>query len=83
MLFSIQAILLSRSGSRRQLSIDNHNRQRGSDEPHAPLLLEGDDVTEEGEVVIGGKEGDQADHDAAGDLKQATGLEPEAGRGWA
>jgi hypothetical protein len=34
------SILLSTSGSRRQLSIDNHNRQRGKDESDAPLLVE-------------------------------------------
>ena len=62
---SIKASFLSCSGSRRQLSIRKNERQRGSDEPHAPLLLELDGAAGEGDVVIGGKQGDQGDHGAA------------------
>jgi hypothetical protein len=40
--FSDSAILLSTSGSRRQLSVDKNNRQRGNDAPDAPLLIEGE-----------------------------------------
>ena len=46
---------------------DNHCRQRGSDEGDAPLLLEADTAAEGGDVVIRGKECDQAeDHSPAG-----------------
>jgi hypothetical protein len=45
------------------LSIDNHCRHRGNDEKDSPLLLETDTAAEGGDVVIGGKECDQAkDH---------------------
>ena len=57
-------IRLSLSGSRRQLSIDKNERKRDNDEPDAPLLLEGDDVAGEVDVVIGGEEGHRADRDA-------------------
>jgi hypothetical protein len=40
------------------LSIDNNNRHRGSDEGDSPLLLELEAAAEEGDVVIGGIEGD-------------------------
>jgi hypothetical protein len=51
----------------RQLRIDNHCRHRGSDEGDAPLLLEADTAAEGGDVVIGGKECDQAkDHSPTG-----------------
>jgi hypothetical protein len=62
--FSSQISRRSASGSRRQLSIDKNERKRDSDEPDAPLLLEGEDVAGEVDVVIGGEEGHQADHDA-------------------
>jgi len=49
------------------LSIDNHCRHRGNDEKDSPLLLETDVVAEGGDVVIGGKQSDQAeDHSPAG-----------------
>jgi hypothetical protein len=51
----------------RQLRIDNHCRHRGSDEGDAPLLLEADTAAEGGDVVIRGKECDQAkDHSPTG-----------------
>jgi hypothetical protein len=51
----------------RQLRIDNHCRHRGSDEGDAPLLLEADTAAEGGDVVIRGKECDQAkDHPPTG-----------------
>jgi hypothetical protein len=56
---------ISRTG--RQLRVDKNCRHRGSDEGDAPLLLEADAAAEGGDVVIGGKECDQAkDHSAAG-----------------
>jgi hypothetical protein len=51
----------------RQLRVDKNCRHRGKDEGDAPLLLEGDAAAEGGDVVIGGKECDQAkDHSPAG-----------------
>jgi hypothetical protein len=41
------------------LSVDKKERQRGSDAGDSPLLGDWDGVAEEGEVVIGGEEGDQ------------------------
>ena len=56
---------ISRTG--RQLRVDNHCRHRGSDEGNAPLLLEADAAAEGGDVVIRGKESDQAkDYSPAG-----------------
>jgi hypothetical protein len=43
------------------LSIDNHCRHRGNDENDPPLLLELEAVAGEGDVVIGGEQGDQAE----------------------
>jgi hypothetical protein len=64
------SISLSIAGSRRQLSVCNHKRHRGNDEPDAPLLgdLEGG-ICREGDVGIGGKQGDEGDHDAAQGLE--------------
>jgi hypothetical protein len=76
---NLAVIRVSKSGSRRQLSIDKNCRQRGSDENDAPLPLERDASAEGGDVVIGREQGNQA-NDQAGD-----GLEPaepiEAGPG--
>jgi hypothetical protein len=57
---------ISRTG--RQLRVDNHCRHRGSDEGDAPLLLEADVVTGDGDVVIGGIQGDQAEDQTAASL---------------
>ena len=57
------------------MSICKNKRQRGSDEPHAPLLLELEGTTGEGDVVIGGEEGDQGDHGAAGGFQQALAIQ--------
>jgi hypothetical protein len=57
------------------LSIDNHKRQRGSDEPDAPLLLEGDGAANGGDVVIGGEERNQGDDDAGRGFQQALAIE--------
>jgi hypothetical protein len=35
------------------LSIDKNNRQRGKDEPNAPLLVELDAAAEEVDMVVG------------------------------
>jgi hypothetical protein len=65
--FLICSVSLSISRTGRQLSIDKNCRHRGNDEKDSPLLLETDAAAEGGDVVIGGKESDQAkDHSAAG-----------------
>jgi hypothetical protein len=72
------------------LSIDKNCRHRGSDEGDAPLLGDGDVAPGEGEVVIGGKEGDQAEGEAADGLGETEAIEGgsveaepvEAGPGW-
>ena len=56
------------------MSIDKNNRQRGSDEPDALLLVEGDDSTEDVDVVIGAVESNKADHQAADQLDAALGI---------
>ena len=58
--FSSCILRCSAAGSRRQLSIRKNERKGGSDEPDAPLLLERELAVGEGDVVIGGKERDQA-----------------------
>jgi hypothetical protein len=59
------------------LSIDKNDRHRGSDEGDAPLLGDGDVAPCEGEVVIGGEEGDQAKSEAADGLGEAEPIETE------
>jgi hypothetical protein len=61
------------------LSVDNHKRHRGNDEPDAPLLGELEaGAGGEGDVVIGGEQGDQGDHDAGECLDQALAIEAAA-----
>ncbi|MCS5694233.1 hypothetical protein NZK33_19970 [Cyanobium sp. FGCU-6] len=64
------------------MSIDSHNRHRGSDAPDAPLLreLEGG-AGGEGDVVIGGEQGDQAHHEAGEYLEIAPKIEAAAPTG--
>ncbi|MGA1304725.1 MAG: hypothetical protein ACO3ZD_11850 [Cyanobium sp.] len=57
------------------MSIDKNQRQRGSDEPDAPLLLEGDGAANGGDVVIGGEERNQGDHGAGGGFQQTLAIE--------
>jgi hypothetical protein len=57
------------------LSIDKNCRQRGSDERDSPLLLERDAAAEDGDVVIGGEESDQAEHETAQGLDEAQAIE--------
>jgi len=71
------AILLSTSGSRRQLSIDKNNRQRGNDAPDAPLLLKLDSGWAEVDVVIGGIQSNQANHQATQELNPGGTVESE------
>jgi major membrane immunogen (membrane-anchored lipoprotein) len=56
------------------LSIDSHNRQRGSDEPDASLLVEGDNSAEEVDVVIGAVKSNQANNKAADELEAALSI---------
>ena len=74
-LSSIRLVRASISCTGRQLSVDKNERQRGSDAGDTPLLGDWDGVAEEGEVVIGGEEGDQGDHGAGGGLQQALAIE--------
>jgi hypothetical protein len=46
------------------------------------LLLERDAAAEGGDVVIGGKEGDQAEGDAAEHLEHAEEVEAQPAAGW-
>jgi hypothetical protein len=57
------------------LSIDKNDRHRGSDEGDAPLLGDGDVAPGEGEVVIGGEEGDQAEGKASEGLGEPEAVE--------
>jgi hypothetical protein len=69
------AISISISRTGRQLSIDNHCRHRGSDKKGSPLLLEREACAGEGDVVIGGEQGDQAEQQAADGLDEAEPIE--------
>ncbi|MFZ9754200.1 MAG: hypothetical protein ACO3B3_11700 [Cyanobium sp.] len=80
----------SKSGSRRQFSnccaeafgYDKNCRHRGSDASDSPLLLEVDGAADDGDVVIGGEQGDQAENKATDGLGEAETVEaepPEAG----
>jgi hypothetical protein len=78
---SLEALIFrSISGSRRQLSVSNHKGHGGSDAPDTPLLaeLEGG-ACWQGDVVMGGKEGDQGDHDAAQGLEPSLAIENSVG----
>jgi hypothetical protein len=68
-------IRISKSGSRRQLSIDKNCRHRGSDANDAPLPLELDAGAEGGDVVIGGEQGDQAENETSDGLGGAEAVE--------
>ena len=59
------------------MSIDNNDRHRGSDEGNTPLLGDGDGAPDDGEVVIGGEEGDQAKSEATDGLGEAEPIETE------
>ncbi|MBD2551631.1 hypothetical protein H6G65_19065 [Microcystis elabens FACHB-917] len=74
---SERAICISTTGSRRQLSIDKKEQKRESDEPDAPLLLEGELAVGEVDVFIGGKQSNQANNAADDGFKQALAVEPQ------
>ena len=71
---------LSLSGSRRQLRIDKNERKGESDEPDAPLLLHGDEASEEVYVVIGGEQRNESNHKASDSLKHGWRIDREATR---
>ena len=79
---SSQASSLSVSGLRRQLSIDKNERKGESDEPDAPVLLEGEDVAGEVDVVIGGEERNEGNHKASASFKYSWRIDREAARPW-
>jgi len=68
---------ISLAGSRRQLSIDKNERKRDNDEPDAPLLGEWELAVGEVDVVIGGKQSNQANNTANDGLEQSLAIEPE------
>jgi len=80
---SLEALIcLSMSGLCRQLSVCKNKRHRGSDEPHAPLLLELEaDACWEGDVVIGAEQGDQGNHEAGMGLDDSLAIKPRAALG--
>ena len=64
------------------MSVDKNDRHRGSDEGDAPLLLEADALAGEGEVVIGGEQGDQAEDQAAAGLEGTEKIQAGPGAQW-
>jgi len=64
------------------LSIDNNCRQRGKDERDSPLLLELQGVAGEGDVVIGGEQGNQAQGDAAKHLEHTQAIKAQPAAWW-
>ncbi|MFN6338824.1 MAG: hypothetical protein ACK41W_08900 [Cyanobacteriota bacterium] len=59
------------------MSIDKNDRRRGGDEGDAPWLGNGDVAPGDGEVVMGGEEGDQAKGKATDGLGEAEAVETE------
>jgi hypothetical protein len=57
------------------LSIDKNCRHGGSDERDSPLLWELDACAGEGDVVIGGKQSNQAEQQATDGLEEAEPIE--------
>jgi len=78
--FSSSILLCSAAGSRRQLSIRKNEWKRDSDEPDAPLLLEGEDVAEEGDVVIGGEQRNESNDQASDSLQHGWRIDGETTR---
>jgi hypothetical protein len=63
------------------LSVDKNCRQRGNDERDPPLLLEVEGAAGEGDVVIGGEQGNQAEGDAAEHLEHTQAIKAQPGAG--
>jgi len=64
---------ISRTG--RQFSIDKNCRHRGKDEQGSPLLFELDACAGDVDVVIGGKQGDQAEQQTTDGLNETEPIE--------
>jgi len=75
--FSSCILRCSAAGSRRQLSIRKNERKGESDEPDAPLRGEWELTLGEVDVVIGGKEGNQANNAANNGFQQGFAVEPQ------
>jgi len=86
---SSQASALSVSGLLRQLSVApkwravlhesiKNERKGESDEPDAPLLLEGEDVAREVDVVIRGEDRNEGNHKASDSFKHSWRVDREA-----
>jgi len=56
---------------------ESHNRQRGNDAPDTPLLVKGEAPGPEVDVVIGGLQSNQANHQAAQELNPGRAVETE------
>jgi len=76
-LCSESSICISLAGSRRQLSIRKNERKGESDEPDAPLLGEWELTLGEVDVVIGGKESNQANNAADYGFQQGFAVKPQ------
>ena len=76
-LCSERSICISTTGSRRQLSIRKNKRKRDSDEPDAPLLLERELAVGEVDVVIGGKQSNQANNTANNGFQEGFAIKPQ------
>lgn len=72
---SISLVRCSISRTGRQLSIDKNERHGGSDAGDSPLLRERQASAGEGDVVIGGEQGDQTDEQARDGLQPAKPIE--------
>jgi hypothetical protein len=72
---SISLVRCSISRTGRQLSIDKNERHGGSDAGDSPLLRERHASAGEGDVVIGGEQGDQSDEQARDGLQPAKPIE--------
>ncbi len=75
--FSSCILRCSAAGSRRQLSIRKNERKGESDEPDAPLLGEWELTLGEVDVVIGGKESNQANNAADYGFQQGFAVKPQ------
>ena len=93
--FSSCILRCSAAGSRRQLSVapkwravwhssDKNERKEDSDEPDAPLLLDGENLSWEADVVIGREQSDQANNAADIAFNQDYGVDnkPPPRRRW-
>jgi len=76
-LCSERSICISTTGLRRQLSIRKNERKGDNDEPDTPLLLEREPAVGEGNVIIGGKQCNQANDSANNGFQNCFAVKPE------